>query len=308
MGGVVALGECMVELSLTGARQAAIGYAGDVFNTCVYLARLGVPSAFATALGDSDPFSAEIVALMRAEGVDAGLATAIPGRTPGLYAIERDANGERRFFYWRDQAPVRQFFELADVAGFRAAALAADLVYVSGITLAVIGETGRGALAEILAEAAAAGVPVAFDPNYRARLWPSRETAQASAEAVIPHCRLISASGPDVEALCERPLAEVAAAWAAQGPQVLARAEDGTIEIHAGGAVHRLPAGPQIKAVDTTGAGDSFNAGFLAGWLKGLSSEQAVDVGRRLASHVVGHVGAITPRVAFPPLDALFQA
>ena len=307
MGGVVALGECMVEISLTGPRQLALGFAGDVFNTCVYLSRLGVPATFATALGADDPFSAAILEEMRAEGVSDALAARIPGRVPGLYAIERDPSGERRFFYWREQAPVRQFFELADVGAFRASALAADLVYVSGITLAVIGEAGRATLEAILAEAAAAGVPVAFDPNYRQRLWPSREVALAATETMIGHCRIVSASGPDIETLCEQPLHEIAAGWARRGAQVVARAEDGSIEIHTGGAVTRLPAAPLVRAVDTTGAGDSFNAGFLAGWLKGMSSEQATAVGRRLATQVVRHVGAIMPAAEVPPLAELFQ-
>src|ERR1700722_18395495 len=60
MAGVVSLGGCMVEGSLAGSGRAVIGFAGDAFNTAVYLSRLGVPAAFATALGDGDPFSAGI--------------------------------------------------------------------------------------------------------------------------------------------------------------------------------------------------------------------------------------------------------
>ena len=300
MGGVVALGECMVELSLTGADRAAIGYAGDVFNTAVYLRRLGQPVSFATALGAGDPFSAAILERMKAEKIGDGLVTRVEGRVPGLYAIERDDKGERRFFYWRDQAPVRQFFQIADLDGFIAAARAADLFYVSGITLAVIGEAGRAALLEILADLARRDVAIAFDPNYRARLWPSREVALAAVEAVIPHCRIVSASGPDVEELCGAPLDETARRWAASGPLVLARAEDRTVDVHGARAVLTLPAPAAVKAVDTTGAGDSFNAGFLAAWLKGAEPADAVQAGRKLAARVVQHIGAILPAQAMP--------
>jgi 2-dehydro-3-deoxygluconokinase len=301
MGGVVTFGECMVELSLAGSGRAVIGYAGDAFNTAVYLRRLGVATSFATALGDGDPFSAGILELMAAEGIGADLVARAPGRLPGLYAIERDETGERRFFYWRDQAPVRQFFDIADLGAFGDALGQADLFYFSGITLAVIGEAGRMALADLIAGLAARGVAVAFDPNYRARLWPSRAAALAAVEAVIPHCRLVSASGPDVEALCERPLAEVAAGWAELGPEVVARHDDRAVDVHAAGEVLRLAPPPPVRALDTTGAGDSFNAGFLAGWLKGATPERAVELGRAVAAQVVQHMGAIIPASAMPP-------
>jgi 2-dehydro-3-deoxygluconokinase len=302
MGGVVTFGECMVELSLAGSGRAVIGYAGDTFNTAVYLRRLGVATRFATALGDADPFSAGILDLMAAEGLGADLVTKAPGRVPGLYAIERDEHGERRFFYWRDQAPVRDFFEIADLAAFHQALGGADLFYFSGITLAVIGEAGRAALLDLISDLAAQGVAVAFDPNYRARLWPSRQLALAAMEAVIPHCRLVSASGPDVEALCERPLGAAAADWAKLSPQVIARHDDRTVDIHADGEVHRLPAPPAVKALDTTGAGDSFNAGFLAGWLNGKTPREAVEIGRAVSAQVVQHLGAIIPASEMPPL------
>jgi 2-dehydro-3-deoxygluconokinase len=286
----------MVELSLGEARAAAVGYAGDVFNTCVYLRRLGVPAAFATALGDGDPFSSAILALMAAEGVDAGLVTSVPGRVPGLYAIERDPSGERRFFYWRDQAPVREFFQLADLDRFRSAVRAADLFYLSGITLAVIGDEGRAALHDLLGELVAAGVPIAFDPNYRPRLWTSREAAARAIDSVIGRCRIVSASALDVEALTLTSLGEVAADWAARGPQVIARADDGAIEIHDADAVARLPTSAMIQAIDTTGAGDSFNAAYLASRLAARPVAEAVAAAQALAGRVVGFPGAIIPR------------
>ncbi|MDB5450934.1 MAG: kdgK [Phenylobacterium sp.] len=300
MGGVIALGECMVELSLEGGRQAAIGYAGDTFNTAVYLRRLGRPVSYATALGADDPFSAGILALMAQEAIGTELLARVAGRLPGLYAIERDAAGERRFFYWRDQAPVRQFFELADLDALRAALRQAELVYLSGITLAVVGEAGRGALLELLADARAHGAAIAFDPNFRPRLWADPAVARAAIEAVVPLCRYVSVSGPDLETLYAASVEAVAADWAALGPEVVARDEDRTVSVHAAGEIRRFAPDAPVRALDTTGAGDSFNAGYLSARLAGQSPAEAVAAGRRLARVVVQHVGAIIPAAAMP--------
>jgi 2-dehydro-3-deoxygluconokinase len=297
MAGVVSLGECMVEVSLAGSSRAVIGFAGDAFNTAVYLSRLGVPTAFATVLGDGDPFSAGVLALMAEEGVSAHLVTRVPGRLPGLYAIGRDDAGERSFFYWRGEAPVRQVFETADLAALAAAIRQADLVYLTGVTLAVIGETGRSTLLALLDDLRP---PLAFDPNYRPQLWPSREAARAAMDAILPRCRLISASGADVEALWERPLAETAAGWAKGGAQVIARHADHSLELHLDGEVVGVSAPPPTEAVDTTGAGDAFNGAYLAGWLRGEPPAACAVAGQTLAARVIGFPGAIIAQDAMP--------
>jgi 2-dehydro-3-deoxygluconokinase len=300
MAGVVALGECMVELSLAGGTSAHVGYAGDTFNTAVYLKRLGQSVSYATALGGDDPFSRGIVELMAAEGIDASLVARASDRVPGLYAIERDTAGERRFFYWRDQAPVRDVFKLADLSALRAALQAAELIYLSGVTLAVVGEAGRETLAGLLANARS--VPVAFDPNYRARLWPGVEAARAAIEAIVPRCRYVSTSEPDLETLYDEPVEATSARWAALGAEVVARHEDRRVTVLGAGAPIELAAPPPVQAVDTTGAGDSFNAGYLAARLAGEDPVKAVAAGRRLAAVVVQHVGAIIPARSMPDL------
>ncbi len=143
MADALVIGECMVELGLEGRGQAAVGYAGDTFNTAVYLSRLGVRTAYATALGQGDPFSQGILELMAAEGLASELVVEAAGRLPGLYAIQRDALGERSFFYWRDQAPARDYMGLVDLEALAAAMGRARLIYVSAITLAILGQAGR---------------------------------------------------------------------------------------------------------------------------------------------------------------------
>jgi len=295
MGRVIAIGEVMVELSLAAAGQGALGYAGDTYNTAVYLARLGHEVAYATVLGAEDPFSRGIVDAMAAEGIDAGLIRRVEGRVPGLYAIERDANGERRFFYWRGEAPVRQFAELADLPALAAAAKAADLTYLSAITLAVVGEAGRATLDGLLGQAKAVG----FDLNYRARLWPDAATARAAIEAAAAKARYVSASAEDLDALGLGD--DAPERWAAAGAEVVHRAYDHSLRVLTPDAAPvRIAPGATVKPLDTTGAGDSFNAGYLAARLDGASPEDAVAAGRRLAGVVVGHIGAIIPREAMP--------
>lgn len=303
MSRIIALGECMVELSLGAEGAGRIAYAGDTFNTAVYLSRLGRRTAYATALGGDDPFSRAILGLAEAEAMETDLVLRIEGKLPGLYAIERDARGERRFFYWRGEAAVRDYVQRMDLDALGRAMREAEMVFLSGVTLAVIGEAGRAALGGLLKGARDAGVPVAFDPNYRPRLWTDAGEARAAAEAVIPLCAHVSVSGPDAVDLCGESAEQVATAWAAMGPEVVRREEDRTVAIHTDRGVEVIPPGPAVDGVvDTTGAGDSFNGAYLAARLAGRTAAEAVAAGRRLAEAVIRHPGAIIPKAATPAL------
>src|SRR6267142_7270115 len=107
MSKVACIGECMVELKQADVGLFSRGYGGDTLNTAVYLARLGVGADYVTALGD-DSLSDEMIAGWAAEGVGTGRVARLRGKLPGIYLIETDQRGERRFFHWRESSAARQ--------------------------------------------------------------------------------------------------------------------------------------------------------------------------------------------------------
>ncbi len=296
---ITVLGECMVELSPEaqdgGAPLYRMGYAGDTFNTAIYMARLGDAVAYCTALGQGDPFSEGVLSAMRREGIDTRLVRQVENRLPGLYAIVLDEHGERKFHYWRERAPIRDLFSAHTADQLIEAAKASDLVYLSGVTLAVIGDIGRARLKDILAYVHSHGVAVALDFNYRPALWPGPEAARAALDGVVPSCRYISLSSEDSRPLYGREAEDLAAEWAAVGAEVVARDESHAVNVHTPEGRTATPAPGRVKAVDTTGAGDSFNAAYLSSRLSGLPIDEAVRRAHALAAQVVSHRGAILP-------------
>ena len=295
---IACIGECMVELSELPGGTLTRGYGGDTLNTAVYLARLGAEVDYCTVLGD-DPFSDEMLAGWQAEGVGTSLVLRLPGRLPGLYLIRRDARGERSFFYWRGEAPARQLLELPGSDAIAKALAACGQLYLSGITLSLYSAAGRERLFATLQQARARGVRVAFDTNFRPRGWPDRDLARAVYGRAFAEADLVLASTEDLELLFDT----------ARPPELLARAADREIvlklaepacKVLVAGRELLVPAQPVADVVDTTAAGDSFAAGYLAARLAGADPEAAARAGHRLAGAVIRHQGALIPRSAMP--------
>ena len=298
---VAAIGECMMEFRSTGGDRYALGYGGDTFNTAVYLRRLGVPVAYGTALGD-DPFSSAIISLCQNEGIDVDLIARVPGRLPGIYLIKTDAVGERRFFYWRDVSPARRLFDLPGSAGLVDRLQQFSLIYVSGITLSLYSDDGRRTLFEALDAARRRGGRIAFDSNYRALGWPDADAARAAFSMMMPR---IDIALPTLEDECllfgdADAAATVQRYRSAGASEVVVKDGPKGSTVANRGKTAFVPTSRIVKPVDTTAAGDSFNAGYLAARLGGAPPAKAARAGGELAAVVIQHPGAIIARELMP--------
>ena len=300
------LGECMLEVSaegLTGSQvPAGMSYGGDTLNTAVYFARMGGVVNYLTALGD-DALSGWMIDRWRAEGVGCDWVRREPGAAPGLYLIQVDEQGERSFVYWRENSPARTLLQSPDALSklLVDATADAELLYLSGITLALMNSDSVSALFEFIQGYRSRGGAVAFDSNHRPALWADAATAKSVYEQMYVHSDIALSTADDEYTLFggTEPNTIVERLQASGVQEIVIKdGNEGCLLLSAGDKV-QVPA-LQVDVVDTTAAGDSFNAAYLASRSKGLDTLSAVKNGHALAGAVIGHRGAIVPGDAMP--------
>ena len=284
----------MAELAPWGQPDAfKLGFAGDTFNTAWYLARItsDIDVSFLTAVGD-DTISQDMRIFMRNSRISDAHVHVVAGKTVGLYLIHLN-NGERSFSYWRESSAARQ---LADNPFVLTTAMQeADLIYYSGITLAILEPTARATLFDALANARAAGKTVAFDTNLRPRLWRTpgemKTTimrAAAQSDIVLPSHEDEAAWFGDGTALATLDR------YAEAGAQcVIVKNSAEPVLFQQGPERGEIAVDPTSDIIDTTAAGDSFNAGVLAEIMRQKDIKEGIALGCHLAGQVVRQNGAL---------------
>lgn len=308
---IAIIGECMIELNGKpfGAMHQTFG--GDTLNAAVYLRRSckantnpdEIKVSYVTALG-TDPISSGMLSRWQEEGVATELVLRDPSRTPGLYLIQLDDQGERTFLYWRNQSAARYLLQHPDFGQIKQALNQVDMVFLSGITLAILPDEDRIALLNLLVELKAKGVEIAFDSNFRPALWPQddnhtvKEIYQVMyqltdvALVTFDDEQLIWADNtPEqtIQRLTALGVQKCIVKLGAEGCLI----QDSSASTFAPKAVPTQPIG---QVVDTTSAGDSFNGGFLSAYLAGADLATACQRGNTLAGTVIQHRGAIIPK------------
>lgn len=294
---IVIIGEGMLELSGDGPGWS-LGYGGDTLNTAIHLVRLGHEVSFATALG-ADPFSDSLRHRWQEEGLDISLVLTDPDRLPGLYAIRTGPGGERSFTYWRGESAARRMFALPDSHRIAEAAGRADLLLFSLITLAILPKQSREALFSLCREIRARGGLIAFDGNYRPKLWEDADEARTARNGAIALCNIGLPTLEDEAMLAGLPTAEaVAAQWHELGAEetIVKLGPEGCL---AGGRI--ISPAERLSPIDTSGAGDAFNAGYLHARIGGAQQADAARRGHELAGWTLMRRGAVPPRDADAP-------
>lgn len=284
----------MVEMAPQEGGLYAMGFAGDTFNTAYYL-KACMPKAwdvqYFTAIGQ-DAVSDRMCGFLQSVGVGTDYIIRRPDRTIGLYMIELKG-AERSFSYWRSMSAAKTLAQ--DLGTLRAALAKAKVAYFSGITLAILASEHRAGFLAELARARTLGVTVAFDPNLRPRLWANAAEMCAAIMQAAAVSDIVLPSYEDEASHFGDDCCNATAQRYLNAGSRVAVVKDGANTCHfvtKDGSVEFTPA-VVANVVDTTAAGDSFNAGFLSAYLGGAAPERALQMGAEVAAQVISARGAL---------------
>ena len=303
---VAIIGECMVELQKSGdtVKQS---FGGDTLNTAVYLSRLtsqhGIETSYITGLG-KDPFSREMLEAWQKEKINTDLVRISETKLPGMYAIETAPDGERSFYYWRNDAAAKFWLRDIDILPLANELSQFQWIYLSGISLAILPEECREKLFDTLLLCHQDGVKIAFDNNYRPKLWDSVQTARDTYLKFMALTDMAFLTFDDEVMLYGDTKVNQAierAEYCGIKEIIVKRGAEPCLVVNAGER-DEIAATKVAKVIDTTAAGDSFSAGYLAKRLTGGTPHEAAQLGHQVAGTVIQHRGAIIPLDAMPHL------
>lgn len=310
---LIGLGEVMLRLAapppqrLDQAVTLDVQIGGSEANVMAAVSRLGLRTAFISALPSDHAWGDRTIRELSGHGVDCAGVLRRPGSRMGLYFLEYGAPPRpvRVLYDRRDSAMSQLVPEEVDWALVRGA----RMVHLSGIT-AALGDNLRAVVRRACGEARAAGVPVSFDVNYRSRLWSAKEAREFLVE-VLPAVRYLFVGSDDAETvfdLAGRPeqVLQGLARLAPGATIALTLGEAGSAVLDAG-TVRRPSRLYTVTTVDRVGAGDAFAAGFLWRVLQGRAVQAALDAATALAAlkcTIWGDIALVRP----PELEELMAS
>ncbi|CAN5703873.1 aminoimidazole riboside kinase [soil metagenome] len=275
MGKIVSLGEVVADIYRGEPSSVEMPFiarpGGAPANVAVAASRLGADAAFVGSVGE-DLFGDFILDALEAEGVETGGVTrqAPPTRTT-LAFVEIDEEGDREFTFYRTDPAADELLSPEDVTE----KLFSDASFVNFGSIPLIKDPAAAAIQAAANLAADAGIPVAFDVNFREHLWDSVEAARKTVDPLLDLSRIVKLSDDELSPLLEvQSPKEAAEVLLSRGVALV------LVSLGPEGAFYATPefSGSvpafEVEVLDATGAGDAFLAATLVHLSEGSCADE----------------------------------
>jgi len=296
------IGECMAELREAGSGLLEQGFAGDTYNSAVYLKRTFPQQDvyFISAIG-KDALSDNMELHAAVEGINPRFISRHEDKNIGLYRIYNDDKGERSFIYWRSDSAAKCMMSTFDDNDL-AAMTAFDMVLFSGISLAILNKADLDKFWCMLQRLKASGVTLVFDVNHRPALWKHRDDAKLLYAKAYEIADVLLPGIEDFNFLYGIKTLEEALHFLSDfsfKEIVIKNGADAVTIVDETGSQSTVHLTPVEQVVDTTSAGDAFNGVYLGARLQGSTAQDAVAKAAKCAGFVIQHKGAIVDAAAY---------
>lgn len=294
MKDVITIGDAMITLnpSSTGPMRFVPSFerkvGGAELNLAIGCARLGLKTGWVSRLGN-DEFGKYIYNFVRGEGIDVSEVKLVDGYPTSLNFKEILEDGGGKTFYYRANSPTTTLTEEALVESYFENA---KLLHITGVFIAIDKEKNLRVIKRAISLAKKHGLLISFDPNIRLKLW-SKEEAKVALSEILPHVDIFLTGEDEAELILGiSDPKEIINEANKLGISYIAikQGEDGAVGYHDGQYKEALPVKPK-KVVDTVGAGDGFNAGFIYGVLNHWSLEKTLHFANTIGAMVVSVSG-----------------
>ena len=295
MTDIAIIGEVMLELSPLSERNYTRGISGDTYNSACTLAGLDINTTYITCLGEGQ--SADIIRQdAQLRQVHLLEPKEVINKSPGLYMITNDATGERFFDYWRSDSAAKALFNNEDLLlPLLKQVENHDYIYLSGITLALMSDACRMMFNLFLVDYRNQGGQVIFDPNYRPKLWGDKATAIKAIDEILSTVDIYLPGYEEEEILFSANSTDdaVKRLFTIEANEIVIKNGPKNCFLITNQQVENIKITPSNNVIDTTGAGDTFNGGYIGARLTGLTPKDAIAFGAKSASQVLTIKGGV---------------
>ena len=290
---VCSIGEAMIEISNIKNSFYNQSFAGDTLNFCNYLDKKKLNAFFLSAIGKSE-INQSLLDFVKSKKISTKYIKQINQFEVGLYLIKNKNNGEKQFFYWRDESAAKQYFNNIDFINLYKELKNFDYIYFSGITLSIIHISKLNNFIKLLKLLKSKKIKIVFDFNIRPTRW-NKKNLNNFFDSVLKFVDICFISGEDMSYWKNKngikSYEQIVRKYKIKHSIFRKNAKFTYVFLNKTRYVFK---NKLLKTVvDTSGAGDGFNAAYLSNFIVNNDPVLALKAGSSLGSKIVMKKGAI---------------
>ena len=290
---VCSIGEAMIEISNINNSLYNQSFAGDTLNFCNYLDKKKLNAFFLSAIGKSE-INQSLLDFVKSKKISIKYIKQINQFELGLYLIKNKDNGEKKFFYWRDESAAKQYFNNIDFLNLYKELKNFDYIYFSGITLSIIHISKLNNFIKLLKLLKNKKIKIVFDLNIRLSRW-NKKNLNNFLDSVLKFVDIFFLSGEDMNYWKNKnnlkSYEQIVRKYKIKHSIFRKNARFTYVFLNKTRYVFKNKL--LKKVVDTSGAGDGFNAAYLSNFIVNNDPVLALKAGSSLGSKIIMKKGAI---------------